>query len=212
MRLYHSRVDSSVNLAAFILAGGKSTRMGTDKALVRLRGRTLLDLALETARSVATKVAIVGSSTKFSAHAPVIEDIFPDCGPLGGIHAALQSSTSDLNLILGVDLPLVTPQLLEFLLSKAAGSPAALVTVPRTIRGWQPLCAVYRREFRQVAEDALRAGRYKIDALFDPARTRAIAEEELRAAGFSAEVFRNLNTPEDLVEVSKGGPSTSSGY
>jgi molybdopterin-guanine dinucleotide biosynthesis protein A len=203
-------VESSV--AAFILAGGKSTRMGTDKAFVELKGRTLLDRILETSRSVTRNVAIIGSTSKFSPYAPVIQDLFPDCGPLAGIHAALQSSRSDLNLILAVDLPFVTQPLLEFLLGKAAESTTTLITVPRTSQGWQPLCAVYRREFRQVAEDALRDGRYKIDPLFEPARTQAIPEEDLRTAGFFAEVFRNLNTPEDLVEVSRNVPPTSSGY
>jgi len=62
------------------------------------------------------------------------------------------------------------------------------------------LCAVYRREFAEVAEKALREGRYKIDALFDGTRTLVIGEDELRAGGFSAEMFRNLNTPEELAE------------
>jgi molybdopterin-guanine dinucleotide biosynthesis protein A len=59
---------------------------------------------------------------------------------------------------------------------------------------------VYRRAFADAAETALRAGRYKIDALFDQALTRAVAEEDLRTAGFSPHAFRNLNTPEELAE------------
>jgi molybdopterin-guanine dinucleotide biosynthesis protein A len=195
-------VDPNANVAAFILAGGKSTRMGTDKAFVQLKGRTLLNRMLETARSVCPHVAVVGSSTKFSPYAPVVEDVFPDCGPLGGIHAALQSATSDLNLILAVDLPFVTPRLLEFLLTKAAESPTTLITVPRTSQGWQPLCAVYRRDFRKIAENSLRARRYKIDSLFEPSRTQAITAEDLQATGFSVDLFRNLNTAEDLAQAS----------
>jgi len=72
------------------------------------------------------------------------------------------------------------------------------VTVARAAGGWQPLCGVYRRKFADVAEKALQAGSYKIDALFDEARTQAISEDELEAAGFSASVFRNLNTREEL--------------
>jgi molybdopterin-guanine dinucleotide biosynthesis protein A len=75
-----------------------------------------------------------------------------------------------------------------------------MVTVPRAGKGWQPLCAVYRRIFADAAETALRAGRYKIDALFEDAVTQAVGEEELRSAGFSPEVFRNLNTPEELAD------------
>jgi molybdopterin-guanine dinucleotide biosynthesis protein A len=185
------------DVAAFILAGGRSTRMGADKAFVALDGRTLLARALDLARSVTHDVHIVGEAAKFAVFAPVVEDVFPGCGPLGGIHAALRASQAELNLILAVDMPFVPPALLPFLLTRARNS-AATVTVARAGGGWQPLCGVYRREFADMAEKALREGRYKIDALFDEARTLAIGEEELEAAGFSVNVFRNLNKREEL--------------
>jgi len=187
------------DLTAFILAGGNSTRMGTDKAFAMLNGRSLLARALGVCRTITSEVWIVGDRKKFAPFAPVVEDVFPGCGPLAGIHAALRASGTDLNLVLAVDLPFVSPALLHFLVAHARQD-AAIVTLPRAGKGWQPLCAVYRRAFAHAAETALRAGRYKIDALFDPALTRAIGEEELRNAGFSPEVFRNLNTPEELAD------------
>ncbi len=197
---------SSLDVTAFILAGGKSTRMGADKAFVTLTGpdlggRTLLAQALELARSVTPNVRIVGDAAKFAAFAPVVEDVFPGCGPLGGIHAALRDSQTELNLILAVDVPFVSTALLQFLIARARNS-AATVTVPQTREGWQPLCAVYRREFADGAEQALRARRCRIDALFDAARTQSITEQELKAAGFSLSMFRNLNTPEELDDAS----------
>jgi phospholipid/cholesterol/gamma-HCH transport system ATP-binding protein len=185
------------DLTAFVLAGGKSTRMGTDKALVTLDGRTLLARALDLARSVTPDVRIVGDPAKFARFAPVVEDAFPGCGPLGGIHAALRASQTDLNLILAVDVPFVSPALLQYLIRRAS-SAAATVTVVRASGGWQPLCAVYRREFADAAEEALAAGLYKIDPLFASQRTLVIAEDELESVGFSAEMFRNLNTQEEL--------------
>jgi molybdenum cofactor guanylyltransferase len=203
--VYDRRMDgTSDGVAAFILAGGKSTRMGTDKAFVALDGRTLLARALEVARSVSNDVRIVGDHAKFAAFAPVVEDIFPGCGPLAGIHAALRSSPSELNLIVAVDVPFISFALLQFLITRARSS-SAIVTVPHTSGGWEPLCAIYRREFADVAEKALRAGRYKIDALFDEVRTQAIGEEELESAGFSPNMFRNLNTPEELAEATRSG-------
>jgi molybdenum cofactor guanylyltransferase len=189
--------STSPDVAAFILAGGKSTRMGAEKALVALDGRTLLARALELARSVTHDVRIVGEAEKFRVFAPVVEDVFPGCGPLGGIHAALRASEAELNLILAVDMPFLPPALLPFLITRACSS-AAMVTVARAGGGWQPLCAVYRREFADAAEQALLEGRNKIDALFDAGRTQVIGEEELEAAGFSATVFRNLNTREEV--------------
>src|ERR1700722_6676083 len=98
------------SFAVFILAGGKSTRMGADKAFVTLDGRTLLARALELARLVTADVCIVGDAEKFAPFAPVVEDEFRGCGPLAGIHAALRASAVELNLMLAGDLPFVSPE------------------------------------------------------------------------------------------------------
>ena len=183
--------------AGFILTGGKSSRMGTDKAFLEFRGQTLLERALATAGGVCNEVSIVGDATKFAGHGPVVEDVYAGCGPLAGIHAALLSSTAELNLMLAVDMPFVSRELLAFLLSAASDSDASVV-VPRIGRGFQPLCAAYRRDFAPAAEEALRAGKYKIDALFSGVRVRVVEEEELARAGFGERAFWNVNTPGDL--------------
>ena len=190
-------MDGPSPVSAFILAGGRSTRMGTEKAFIMLDGHTLLARALKVAKALTADVRIVGDTAKFGGFAPVAEDVFRDCGPLGGIHAALRASQAELNLILAVDMPFVTPDWLRFLIARARES-KAMATVARSGRGWQPLCAVYRSEFADVAESALRQGRYKIDLLFDRGRTRVIEEAQLEAAGFSPSLFMNLNTKEDL--------------
>src|ERR1700746_750117 len=92
-------------LTAFILAGGKSSRMGSDKAFLDLGGRSLLARSLDLARSVTPDVKIVGDPAKFSAFAPTIPDLYSGRGPLAAIHAALTNSATDFNLILAVDLP-----------------------------------------------------------------------------------------------------------
>jgi molybdopterin-guanine dinucleotide biosynthesis protein A len=191
--------DASAScVTAFILAGGKSTRMGKDKAFVDYDGRTLLAQALDLAHSVTPEVRILGSRDKFAPFAPVVDDIFRDCGPLGGIHAALRASLTELNLMLAVDMPFVSRVFLQYLIKQARSAPEATVIVPRSDRTWQPLCAIYRREFADPAENALRAGRNSIGRLFDEVPTRVIEQEELEDAGFSPGIFRNLNTPDEL--------------
>jgi molybdopterin-guanine dinucleotide biosynthesis protein A len=192
--MYHQRVDG---VAGFVLAGGQSTRMGRDKAFLELGGRTLLARALSLAGTVAEPVRIVGVSESFLAHGRVVEDVFPGRGPLGGIHAALRSSAAELNLMLAVDLPSVEPRFLAYLVNAARQS-SAVVTLPHAAGGWQPLCAVYRREFRTIAEQSLREGSNRIDRLLVRVEIRVIAEEELEGGGFSSTIFRNLNTPEEL--------------
>jgi len=186
------------NLSAFILAGGRSSRMGSDKAFLDFEGRTLLARALALARSVSPEVQIVGDAAKFASFAPVVEDIFRGCGPLGGIHAALHASETELNLILAVDMPFLSFALLQFLMTRARNTDHALATVPYTNAGWQPLCAVYRKEFAVPAESALSCARCKIDPLFEEVSVRAIDEDELAEAGFSPRIFCNLNTPDDV--------------
>jgi molybdenum cofactor guanylyltransferase len=187
------------DVSAFILAGGKSARMGTDKAFVLLDGRTLLARMLHLARQLTSNAHIIGDPAKFAPFAPTIEDIFPGCGPLGGIHAALRSSRTDLNVILAVDVPFVSLALLDYLVSRATSSNAN-VTLARAAGGFQPLCAIYRRSFADAAENALLAGHCKIDTLFAPTTTQVIEEAELEASGFSPRIFRNLNTPEELAQ------------
>jgi molybdenum cofactor guanylyltransferase len=188
------------NLTAFVLAGGRSSRMGRDKAFLMLQGRTLLERAKDLARSVTPDIGIVGQQEKFGAEA--VEDVIPGCGPLGGIHAALAQSKTELNLILAVDLPFIETKFLAYLVSRAEEN-NALVTVPHAGGSWQPLCAVYRRAFSDAAERSLRSGSYKIDRLFKDVETNAISEGEIIKAGFSSAMFRNLNTPQEFEEAEK---------
>jgi molybdopterin-guanine dinucleotide biosynthesis protein A len=182
---------------AFILAGGKSSRMGQDKAFLPFAGSTLLERVLATLRAVVSDVRIVGSAERFGDFAPTVEDQFPNCGPLGGIHAALSASNRPLNLIVAVDMPFLEPDFLRYLLDQARASNDP-VTIACAENRWQPLCAVYRRAFLSVAESALRARRYRIDDLFSQVNLRAIDEHELAAHNFSSQIFCNLNTPDEL--------------
>jgi len=192
--VYHQRVG---DLTAFILAGGHSRRMGRDKAFLELGGRTLLERAKALAGSIAPSVRIVAPQEKFLTVARTVEDVFPGCGPLGGIHAALKSTVTGLNLMLAVDLPFVKPEFLSYLIAQAS-QVSALVTVPQDAKGFQPLCAVYRRDFREPAERALKKKKNKVDALFAEVETRIIAEKEMIHMGFSVKMFQNLNTPEEF--------------
>jgi molybdenum cofactor guanylyltransferase len=185
-----------VDLAAFILAGGKSTRMGQDKAFLSLGGKTLLERAMDAAREVTPEVWIVGDIAKFIPFGNVVEDRYRERGPLAGIHTALACTTKDFNLVLAVDTPFVQGGLLAHLVTIAFET-GATVTLPRALDGWQPLCAVYRRAFREVAEAALRQGQNKIDPLFAQVKTRAVDQLELERLGFSGDMFCNLNTPEE---------------
>jgi molybdopterin-guanine dinucleotide biosynthesis protein A len=195
------------DVTAFILTGGRSERMSQDKATMRLpSGRTLLENALAVAAVVAGQVGIVGPRHKYVSYAwagEIIEDVFADRGPLGGIHAALAATTTEWNIILAVDLPAVTSALLEWTLKKSREAESQ-VTVASIAGGLQPLCGVYKKSFRDRAERALREGHNKVDACFDPESLRILTEEEVRAAAFSHEMFANVNTPEEFEKIAPG--------
>lgn len=177
--------------------------MGVDKAFVQLEGCTLLAHALVLAKSVTSDVRIVGSSEKFAAFGEVVEDEFSQHGPLAGIHAALRASSSEVNLMLAVDMPFVEGSFLEYLFQEAARHESVMVTIPRAAGAWQTLCAVYRKPFADLAGQALRQGKNKIDPLFRDIEMRVVEEHEWRQQNFSPDMFRNLNTLEELKQACK---------
>lgn len=170
--------------------------MGADKALLTFHDQTLLARALNIAAVAAGRVVIVGRRERYATYDEVIEDIYAGCGPLAGIHAALSATGTDLNLVLSVDMPLMTAEFLRWLLERAHNASEWMV-VPDAVGGQQPLCAVYRRSVRALAEQALKEGDYKIGHMFSRAPTLYIKEAEMRIAGFSPEIFRNVNTVEE---------------
>jgi molybdopterin-guanine dinucleotide biosynthesis protein A len=206
---------TEMHAEGFVLAGGRSTRMGQDKALVRLGGRPLLDLALEKLRAVPLAAArIAGARPELASYGAVIVDLHPGCGPLSGIEAALAASSQPLNAFLPVDTPLLPAQFLLWMLERAQIT-GALATVPR-INGWpQPLCAVYHRELLGPITAALLAGDYKvmpvISAACHPRQSMDVFDVEGVASAqpylfsFAAlplyRWFHNCNTPEDMAGI-----------
>ena len=145
------------NVTGFVLAGGKSTRMGSDKAALPLDGRTLLEHALATLGQVCREVVILGPRQLYGNYgAAVVEDIFPGCGPLSGIHAALSHTGTEFNLIIAVDTPFLSAEFLSFIAERAVSS-GAVVCTPEIGGYRQPLCSVYSRAFLPIAEEALRS-------------------------------------------------------
>lgn len=177
--------------AAFVLAGGRSSRMGTNKAFLPFRGRTLLEHVIAQAHSVTSDITLVGDRGLYiNFGCPVIEDIFAGCGPLAGIHAALASSTCKWNLILACDMPAVTTEFLGQLMARADSSRAdAVIPLPPTAAP-EPLCAAYCRQCALVIAAALEAGVRKV--------TEGLAGLDIDYWPVPhSHFFSNLNTPQD---------------
>lgn len=135
-----------MDVAGFVLAGGRSSRMGRDKALLPYRGTVLLDWIARQVSQAAGSAVIVGHPDRYGALGwPVIADLRPDCGPLAGIEAALEHSRADLNLIVACDLPGLAAPLLAELLEQAARRDCDCL-LPISPSGPKvALCGVWRR-------------------------------------------------------------------
>jgi molybdopterin-guanine dinucleotide biosynthesis protein A len=179
------------------MAGGRSRRMGRDKALLPWRGATLLDHALHRLRQVCGRVFILcGPDRRYEQRGlPVIVDAVADAGPLSGLAAGLGALGDEPGLFLAVDLPHVPVPLLGSLLEWSAGYDAV---VPVSAAGPEPLCAVYTRTCLEPAARRLAAGDLKMTSFWPDVRVLEIAAPELRPFGETHAVFRNLNEPSDF--------------
>jgi molybdopterin-guanine dinucleotide biosynthesis protein A len=191
----------------FVLAGGKSRRMGQDKALLQIEGKPLVLRAAEILRPFVSEVALLASPNHYGdIGLPVVADRWPDQGPLAAVCTGLLFSTATWNIFLACDLPVLSPQFIRLLVQRVRATRSDAVA-PRTEDGWQPLCAAYHARCRTVFERALQEGERSIVWLFDKVRVEAITLDEMTSAGVSEGELANANTPEDwarLAELSKG--------
>jgi len=190
-------------IAGFVLAGGHSRRMGRDKALLPYDGSTLLEHALEMLRTVCDEVAIAGSRDDLSRFAPVIADVFRECGPLAGMHAALAQSQTEWNLFLAVDLPRIEPAHLRALLAQPR-DPATRAVVAVADGRLQPLCGLYHRDLAGPIAEALTTEKRAVIPVLE---SICGADGMQRVHFEDGDAFLNLNTPEDVATLGLQKPS-----
>ena len=171
--------------------------MGSNKALLEFGGRPLIQHATSVLESVCGQVFILGQRNLYGRFGQCYEDIYPDCGPLSGIQAALLNAPTELSLITAVDTPFIKAEFLDYLIECAVKS-GAMVTAPCVAGQVQPLCTVFRSGFLAIAEEALRSGSFKVEPLFPKEKTLILGEDRLDRFALGPEMFENLNTPEDL--------------
>lgn len=178
-----------------VLAGGLSSRMGRDKALLPWRGRPLLAHMIELARAAQASVTISGPRNLYGDFGVCWPDLFGRIGPLGGIGSALRQSREPKLLVLGCDLPFIDPRFLRRLWNE---SQAHDWTLPESSPGRiEPLCAVYSKLALPAIERAIAGRDYKIDRALAAVDQRVLTTKEIQDGGFGAGMFRNVNTAED---------------
>ncbi len=152
--------------AGFVLAGGRSSRLGEDKALLPYRGAPLICHVAEAVRSAADSVAIIGPASRYSSLGyAVVEDVILGLGPIGGILTALRTSGAGLNLVVACDMPGVTVAFLTELLAVAESRNAGCVVPVSADDQKHPLCAVYQRRVLPAVEAAIESRQLKMQDL-----------------------------------------------
>jgi molybdopterin-guanine dinucleotide biosynthesis protein A len=187
-----------------ILLGGQATRFGgRDKSALVVDGRTILERQLDELSSLSDDILLVGGVGKEARpgrKVRAIADLIPGCGPLAGVHAALTEARGDAVFVVAGDMPYVTAALGGFLLGLAR---EADLVVPRTERGYHPLCAVYTRAC--LAPIARRLGTRSLalkDLVTDPdVRARVVTAEEIDGFGECGRLLANINTPAEYASL-----------
>lgn len=179
-------------VGGYVLAGGRSLRMGRDKALLVMDGETLVERAIRKLSEVAAEVAIAGGAHDLARFGRVVPDAEVECGPLGGMVAALRESRFEWNVFLPVDVPFVPAACLRELI--AAAMNAGEAAMARAEGQVQPLCGVYAKAMLPVLQQELAEGRWKV-------AEAVAAAGPVRMVDFAdARWFRNVNTPEEFAE------------
>jgi molybdenum cofactor guanylyltransferase len=184
--------------AAAILAGGRSRRMGADKALLPLDGEPLLGHVIARLRPLVSEILIIGDNAgayrRFGI--PVVPDPRPDQGPLAAIRTALLSTAAPAVFCCACDMPFLEAALVDHLLGLVA--PGVAAVVPRVRGEPEPLCAVYTPAALPGIDAETAGGGRQIRGALARVSTRYVDESELRACDPELRSFVNLNTPEDL--------------
>jgi molybdenum cofactor guanylyltransferase len=189
-------------LSLVVQAGGESRRMGQDKALLPFLGQPLIQRVLQRLSPLADEILITTNrqeSYQFLG-LPLISDIYPGRGALGGVHTALKSASQPLVAIVACDMPFASPALFaaerDILLSSDAD-----IAIPHSGEGLEPFHAIYLRETCLPAvEAALEGDKWRVDAWFSAVKVRMIRIEEIQVYDPQLLCFRNVNTPEELSE------------
>ncbi len=192
-------------IAGYILAGGLSSRLGRDKALVELGGRPLLLHIHALLNTIVRHVAVVAPLRYSALPVKVIPDEWPGYGPLGGIvtalrHTGLETPECEWSLILGCDMPFLTVEWLAYLAERTQRTDAD-VLMPQTANGVEPLCTAYRTRCAAALAAALDRGVRKITDGLATLAIEHVDESSWKQFDSSGRLFKNMNTPEDYEEV-----------
>jgi len=188
---------NKMNVTGIILAGGKSSRMGTDKGLQELCGKPLIYYSIKVLSELCSTIIISTSSDAYQSFGyKTLADEIPGIGPMGGIYSALKQSRTEKNLVLSCDLPFVSKELLSYIIENSEGYQVA---VPwQGNQHYEPLCGFYNLSVLAQMTAFIQKENYKLPDLFEEViMNRLIINDKLDF--YNENLFRNINSKNDLI-------------
>lgn len=181
---------SAIGITGIVIAGGRSSRMGQNKALIQYNGVRLIDNAIKMLINF-TDIVLVSSNEELKyIQYPIIEDEFDNLGPIGGLYSCLLASKTDCNLVIPCDVPNISVNLYRELLGDCEKYDAVIPVLPDG--KYEPLVACYNKSILPLIEDAIRAIDYKMVNLINRANVKFVRVDDTKQ-------FKNINTPDDLL-------------
>jgi molybdenum cofactor guanylyltransferase len=185
-------------VSAIVLAGGRATRLGgTNKALLDVGGKRIIERVLDALRPLADQIVLVGHLVDgiVLPGVDVVADLYPGAGSMAALLTGLYASRNEVSVVVGCDMPFLSTPLLRHIVELSDGVD---VVVPRIGPHLEALYAAYHRTCLPVIEDAIRRRDFKIIDFYSAVRTSEVSETELRAFDPDLQSFLNVNTPDDL--------------
>jgi len=195
----------AIMLSVVIQAGGQSSRMGQDKALLPFLGRPLIERVLGRVSAIADEVVVITNRPKgyHYLNIPLFPDVIPERGALGGLYTALKVATHPKVAVVACDMPFANADILTRGRDILNNSNIDAV-IPKTMRGLEPLHAVYRRDSCLPAvEAAIQADKWRMIAWHDDVNIHYLSQEEIHRVDPQKYTFMNLNTPEEFQTAEK---------
>lgn len=189
-------------MTAIVLAGGKSSRMKTNKALLSLGEKTMIEGIIDKLRDLFPEIILVTNTPEEYRFLglPMVGDVFQQVGPLAGLHAGLLAASSPHVFAVACDMPFLNLELIRYMQEQMDGY---AVVVPRLGELIEPMYAIYSKECLAPIERKLQAGEHKIISFYDSVPVRYIDQEEIEQFGSASEIFFNVNTPEEYREAQR---------
>lgn len=195
-------METKNKITGIILSGGKSTRMGKNKAFIEIEGVPIIQRIHTLFKELFQEIIIVTNQKELFSNfdSKILNDLLPNKGVVGGLYTGLFFSNYTYSFCVACDMPFIKKSLVQYLIKNKEDYD---VIVPRTKDGLQPLHALYSKNCLDPIRKIIEQGKYKMVDLYNLVRVKVIQEDDFNSLDPFRESFINVNTPEELVSIKK---------